>query len=67
MIYGFSTPQADRFMPARCLILQYADNLAKYAAHFDFGNIQRFIQSACASFNGFFRGIGLSISEVKPE
>jgi hypothetical protein len=41
--------------------------LAIYAAHYDFGNIQRTIQSACASLNGFFRSVGLSISEAKSE
>jgi hypothetical protein len=52
--YGFYTSQADRFLPTRCSILQYADNLAIYAAHYDVGNIQRTIQSACASVNDFF-------------
>jgi hypothetical protein len=52
MVYGFYTSQTDWFLPARCSILQYVNELAKYA---------------CASFNGFFRGIGLSISEAKLE
>jgi hypothetical protein len=47
--------------------LQYADDLAIYAVNYDVGNIQQTIQSACASLNGFFLGIGLSISEAKSE
>jgi hypothetical protein len=57
--YGFYTSQADWFLPARCSILQYADYLAIYAAHYDVGNIQRTIQTACARLNGFFsEGLG---------
>jgi hypothetical protein len=52
--YGFYTSQADRFLPARCSILQCSDDLAIYATHYDVGDIQRTIQSACASLNGFF-------------
>jgi hypothetical protein len=62
--YGFYTSQANQFLPARCSILQYADDLAIYAAHYDVGNIQRTIQSACESRNGFFLGMRLSISEM---
>jgi hypothetical protein len=38
--YCFYTSQADRFLPARYSILQYADDLAIYATHYDVGNIQ---------------------------
>jgi hypothetical protein len=65
--YGFYTSQADRFLPARCSILQYADDLDIYATHYDVEDIQRTIESTCASLNGFFRGIGLSISKAKSE
>jgi hypothetical protein len=65
--YGFYTSQADQFLLICCSILLYANDLAIYAAHYDVGNIQRTIKSVCANFNGFFREIGLSISEAKFE
>jgi hypothetical protein len=55
--YSFYTSQADRVLPVRCSMLQYADDLAVYVS----------LQSACAGLNEFFRDIGLSISESKSE
>jgi hypothetical protein len=33
--YGFYTSQADRVLPVRCSMLQYADDLAVYVSHVD--------------------------------
>jgi hypothetical protein len=66
-LYTFYTFQADRVLPVRGSMLQYADDLAVYASHVDVENIQRTVQSACDGLNGFFRDIVLSISEPKSE
>jgi hypothetical protein len=48
-------------------MLQYADDLTVYVAHDDVEKVQWTVQSACDGLNGFFRNIGLSISESKSE
>jgi hypothetical protein len=65
--YSFYTSQADRVLPVRCLMLQYADDLAVYAAHVDVENVQQTVQSACAGLNEFIRDMRLSISESRSE
>jgi hypothetical protein len=44
--------------------LQYADDVAVYASHVGMENVQRTIQSACASLNKFFRDIELTVLVV---
>jgi hypothetical protein len=43
--YSFHTSQADRILPVRCLMLQYADDLAVYVSHVDVENVQRTVAS----------------------
>jgi hypothetical protein len=44
--YSFYTFEADRVLSVRCLMLQYADDLAVYVSHVDMENVQRTVQSA---------------------
>jgi hypothetical protein len=46
--YGSYASQADRILPVRCSMLQYADDLAICASHVDVENVQRTVQYACA-------------------
>jgi hypothetical protein len=66
-LYSFFTSLADRVLPVRCSMLQYADDLALYVYNVDVENVQRTVQSACDGFNVVFREIGLSISESKSQ
>jgi hypothetical protein len=45
---------ADRFVPAGCGFLQYADDLVVYVAHMLIGVAFGLIQTACASLSVFF-------------
>jgi hypothetical protein len=42
---------ASILLPVRCLMLQYADDLAVYASHVNVENVQQTVQSACAGLN----------------
>jgi hypothetical protein len=64
--YSFYTSQADRVLPVRCSMVQYADDLAVYTSYVDVKNVQRTVQSACALIK-ILRDIRLLISELKSE
>jgi hypothetical protein len=53
-LYNVIGSCADRFVPAGCGFLQYADDLVVYVAHRLIGVVRGLIQTACTSLGVFF-------------
>jgi hypothetical protein len=52
----------DRFVPAGCGFLQYADDLVVYVTHRLIEVARGHIQTACTSLGVFFSSMGITIS-----
>jgi hypothetical protein len=58
---------ADRFVPAGCGFLQYADDLMVYVTHKLIEVARGLIQTACTSLGVFYSSMGLTISSAKSD
>jgi hypothetical protein len=66
-LYNVIGSCADRFVPAGCSFLQYADNLVVYVTHRLIEVARGLIQTACTLLGVFFSSMGLTISSAKSE
>jgi hypothetical protein len=66
-LYNIIESCADKFIPAGCGFLQYADDLVVYMAHRLFDVARGLVQTVCTSLNVFFSSMVLTISTSKSE
>jgi hypothetical protein len=65
--YSLLRSGVDRFIPARCEILQSVDDVVEYALHRIMEITHALVQTACSALKVFFDMVGLTIFAVKCE